>query len=125
MNNLEIVESFAENFKKQYKKFFFIQLIMDAAEIAVLVFVVLKVMDNAKALNIVIIAAVVIIMAISGIHIKINFGSFKKLGKLSSISGQYNTAKKELEKAEASDPFAKEKFDTIIDELAQAVKDLQ
>lgn len=125
MKNIEIVEAFIENFKKKYRKYILSQLVIDILLIILLTIAILKVMDNTVILNVTIIIAVLVMLVITFVNLTVNFGSLKKLNKQNSISVQYQTAKKEFDNAKNDTLAAKEKFDIIIDELAQKIKNLK
>ena len=132
MTNKEIVENFIEAHDKKVKKFVLIQFIIDIVEVAVIVFGLLKVVDNRNSTIIFIVSALIVMMLTAIININLNFGSFKKFTDNSNIKGQYDNAKAELEKVKKAfdkgntdqDRYtsAEKEFEAVIDTLAEKIK---
>lgn len=132
MTNKKIVENFIENHNKKLKRFILIQFIIDIIEVAAIVSIMLKVIDNLNSTIILIVAAIIVMMMAAIINIILNFGSLKKFAVNGNIKGQYDNAKTELEKVKKSFDNGKtdrvqyldaqKDFEAVIDTLAEKIK---
>ncbi len=128
MNDLDIVEAFIITHKKRFKKFALTQLVIDIIEIAVLVFAILKTMDNENLFLVVTAIIVAIMMLTIMINIKINFGSFKKFSESGSIGKEYLNAKNALNKCSPENHKHSElnaNFEQTINTLAEKIKAME
>jgi hypothetical protein len=99
MTNKEIVEQYIEKQKTLFKKFLLRQFIIDVVEIVILVFAILKTMDNTNLLYTVVAIVVVVMMFTVFLNIQTIYGGLRNFTNGSNILGKYNTAKEELTKA--------------------------
>ncbi|MGN1202851.1 MAG: hypothetical protein ACI4RF_06100 [Eubacterium sp.] len=85
MTNKKIVENFIENHNKKLKRFILIQFIIDIVEVAAIVSIMLKVIDNLNSTIILIVAAIIVMMMAAIINIILNFGSLKNLPSMAIL----------------------------------------
>lgn len=117
MNTQEFVENYIQNVKTKLTKFFVAELILEAVEIAVFVFALIKLMDNDLYMYISIAVFVVCFNVTLLLNIKKLFGSFKEFSKASNIYRSYNEALKSFQ-----DNNDKAAFDKKLSELELKIR---
>lgn len=118
MSSQEFAENYVKEYFSKFIKFLIIQLILDVAEIAVFVFLIIKFIDNSAYLYITIAAFIVILAATVFLNIRQCFGSFHAFVKDANIYNIYSNAVNDYKKTND-----KESFDNKMTELETKIRE--
>lgn len=105
MNTQKFVEDYVKNHKKNFKKFVVSQFVIEIIEMAIFVFVLLKLVDNNEYVSVCVVFFIIIFNVSLFLNIKRIFGGFKAFINEMNINGKYETALKDFKKTNDQNAF--------------------
>lgn len=105
MDTQKFVADYVKNHKKNLKKFFVSQFIIEIIEMAIFVFALLKLIDNTEYITVCVVSFIVILNVSLFLNTKRIFGGFKAFINEMNINGKYETALKDFKKTNDQNAF--------------------